>query len=67
MDAQVVMNPNPKLMRDAVIDEIYAAAQKDKDILFISADLGAAAWMNSGKRCLASLFTPVFLSKIWST
>ncbi len=33
----------PKLMRDAVIDTIYAAAQKDKDILFISADLGATA------------------------
>ena len=35
--------PKPRLMRDAVIDEIYAAAQKDKDILFVSADLGAAA------------------------
>lgn len=47
MDMQVtpVMTetPKPKLMRDAVIDTIYAAAQKDKDILFISADLGAAA------------------------
>ena len=38
MDAQL-----PKLMRDAVIDTICAAARKDKDILFISADLGAAA------------------------
>jgi len=36
-------SPKPKLMRDAVIDTIYAAAQKDKDILFVSADLGAAA------------------------
>ena len=43
MDTQVMASPKPKLMRDAVIDEIYAAAQKDKDILFISADLGAAA------------------------
>ncbi|MBT3990617.1 MAG: 1-deoxy-D-xylulose-5-phosphate synthase [Rhodospirillaceae bacterium] len=38
MDAQL-----PRLMRDAVIDTICAAARKDKDILFISADLGAAA------------------------
>ena len=30
-------------MRDAVIDTIYEAALKDKNILFISADLGAAA------------------------
>ena len=43
MNSQVMAKPKPKLMRDAVIDEIYAAAQKDKDILFISADLGAAA------------------------
>ena len=33
----------PRLMRDVVIDEIFIAAQKDKDILLISADLGAAA------------------------
>ena len=33
----------PKLMRDVVIDKIHNAARKDKDILFISADLGAAA------------------------
>ncbi len=33
----------PRLMRDAVIDTICAAARKDRDILFISADLGAAA------------------------
>jgi len=33
----------PKLMRDAVIDTIYDAALKDKNLLFISADLGAAA------------------------
>ena len=37
------MSLKPKLMRDAVIDTIYEAAQKDKDLLFISADLGAAA------------------------
>ena len=43
MDTQVMARPKPRLMRDAVIDEIYAAAQKDKDILFVSADLGAAA------------------------
>jgi transketolase len=33
----------PKLQRDAVIETIVAAARKDKDILLISADLGAAA------------------------
>ena len=43
MDAQVMASPKPQLMRDAVINEIYTAAQRDKDILFISADLGAAA------------------------
>ena len=31
------------LMRDAFIDEIYKAALNDKDIIFISADFGAAA------------------------
>jgi transketolase len=35
--------PLPPLMRDVVINRIFEAAQKDKDILFISADLGAAA------------------------
>lgn len=39
MDAAV----KPKLMRDVVIETICAAARKDKDILFISADLGAVA------------------------
>ena len=43
MDAQVMASPKTQLMRDAVINEIYTAAQRDKDILFISADLGAAA------------------------
>ena len=43
MDAQVMASPKPQLMRDAVINEIYTAAQRDKDILFISADLGAKA------------------------
>lgn len=33
----------PKLMRDAVIDTIFEAAKSDRNILFISADLGAAA------------------------
>ena len=32
-----------KLMRDAFIDEIYKSALIDKDIIFISADFGAAA------------------------
>ena len=32
-----------KLMRDAFIDEIYKSAITDKDIIFISADFGAAA------------------------
>lgn len=35
--------PKPKLMRDAFIDVIYEAAQRDRDILFLSADFGAAA------------------------
>ena len=35
--------PLPPLMRDVVINRIFESAQKDKDILFISADLGAAA------------------------
>ena len=39
MDATVL----PPLMRDVVINRIFEAAQTDKDILFISADLGAAA------------------------
>ena len=39
MDAAV----KPRLMRDVVIEAICAAARKDKDILFISADLGAVA------------------------
>jgi len=33
----------PLLMRDVVISRIFAAALNDKDILFISADLGATA------------------------
>ena len=32
-----------RLMRDAFIDEIYKSAISDKDIIFISADFGAAA------------------------
>ena len=39
MDAAV----KPRLMRDVVIETICAAARKDKDILFVSADLGAVA------------------------
>jgi transketolase len=39
MDAAV----KPRLMRDVVIETICAAARKDKDVLFISADLGAVA------------------------
>lgn len=34
---------NQPLMRDVVIDEIFAAAKNNRDILFISADLGAKA------------------------
>ena len=37
------MQPAPQLMRDVVIDAIYAAAQKDRDIFFVCADLGAKA------------------------
>ena len=60
-------SPKPQLMRDAVINEIYTAAQRDKDILFISADLGAAALDEFRETCPASSFTPAFPSKIWST
>lgn len=31
------------LMRDVVVDAIYSAARADRDVLFLSADLGAAA------------------------
>lgn len=37
------VNVAPPLMRDAVIDEVFAAAKRDRDIFFISADLGAKA------------------------
>ncbi|MDC0190311.1 1-deoxy-D-xylulose-5-phosphate synthase [Rhodospirillales bacterium] len=43
MDTKVNNTSKPKLMRDAVIDTIYNAAKEDKNIIFISADLGAAA------------------------
>ena len=43
MDTPAMFSAPPKLMRDVVIDKIHNAARKDKDILFISADLGAAA------------------------
>ena len=43
MDTPVMFSAPPKLMRDVVIEKIHNAARKDKDILFISADLGAAA------------------------
>jgi transketolase len=39
MDASV----KPKLMRDVVIETICAAARRDRNVLFISADLGAVA------------------------
>ncbi|MDP6175029.1 MAG: transketolase C-terminal domain-containing protein [Rhodospirillales bacterium] len=37
------MAQKPTLMRDAVIETITEAARKDRDIYFLSADLGAAA------------------------
>ena len=43
MNTNVNNTSKPILMRDAVIDTIYDAAKSDKDIIFISADLGAAA------------------------
>ena len=43
MNTPAMFSDPPKLMRDVVIDKIHNAARKDKDILFISADLGAAA------------------------
>lgn len=41
MQAQTA--PKPTLMRDAFIDIVYEAAQRDRDIFFLSADFGAAA------------------------
>lgn len=35
------MAAKPKLMRDVLIEEVFARAKRDKDLLFISADLGA--------------------------
>lgn len=35
------MADKPKLMRDVLIQEVYARAQKDRNLLFMSADLGA--------------------------
>lgn len=35
------MSAKPKLMRDVLIQEIFSRAQKDRNIIFISADLGA--------------------------
>ena len=43
MDTPVKLSATPKLMRDAVIGKIHDAARNDRGILFISADLGAAA------------------------
>ncbi len=37
------MQDKPKLMRDAVIETITQAARRDRDIYFVSADLGAAS------------------------
>ena len=37
------MMVKPQLMRDAVIETIVSAAEKDRDVLFVSADLGAQA------------------------
>jgi len=37
----VTNESSPQLMRDIVINSIDKAAKKDKNILFISADLGA--------------------------
>jgi transketolase len=34
---------NDPLMRDAFIDAVFARAKKDKDVVFVSADLGAKA------------------------
>ena len=43
MDTNSISANQPKLMRDTVIDTICDAAEIDKDIIFISADLGAAS------------------------
>ena len=43
MDTNSISANKPKLMRDTVIDTICDAAEIDKDIIFITADLGAAS------------------------
>ncbi len=35
------MQAKPKLMRDVLIEEVFSRAKRDKNLLFISADLGA--------------------------
>lgn len=45
----------PKLMRDAFIDEVIAAARRDPNLYFLSADFGAAA-LDSFRRDLPDQF-----------
>lgn len=52
----------PKLMRDAVIDTIYNAAKEDKNIIFISADLGATA-LDKFRKCLPGQFIHAGISE----
>lgn len=43
VDNGTAKGAKPALMRDAFIDVIYEAAQKDRDLYFLSADFGAKA------------------------
>jgi transketolase len=49
------MGAKPKLMRDVLIQEIFARAQRDRKILFMSADLGAES-LDSFRETLPSQF-----------
>ena len=49
------MAAKPKLMRDVLIQEIYARAKTDRNVLFLSADLGAES-LDAYRAELASQF-----------
>src|SRR3989304_2603659 len=52
----------PKLMRDVVIETICAAARTDRNILFVSADLGAQA-LDDLRRALPQQFIHAGISE----
>jgi len=62
MDGALNSKQKPMLMRDAVINTIYSAAKKDRNIIFISADLGAAS-LDSFRRELPDQFIHAGISE----